>query len=57
MITIKFNSLLFAVLSDEQDAIILALNLHKNSNVKHNIIVTKDDIDIVLLSYVPNESV
>lgn len=58
MYDIKFNDVLFSKTDVEEHAIGLALNLHKSSNISHNIIVTKNDVNILnLFNDVPNESV
>lgn len=48
MFTIKFNKIIISSVDTEDMAIGLALNLHKSSNVPHNIVVTKNDV--ILLS-------
>lgn len=48
MFTIKFNKVIISSVDTEDKALGLALNLHKSSNVEHNILVTKDD-DVVIL--------
>ena len=47
MYKITFNSVEIATLEKEQESIGLALNLHTISNIPHNIVVTKEDLDII----------
>ena len=46
MYKIFFNSTLISSVETEDLAISLGLNLHKSSNISHNISVTKDDEEI-----------
>lgn len=48
MYKITFNSQLIAEMETEKDAIGLSLNLHNVSNISHNIVVTKDDEQIII---------
>ena len=47
MFKISFNSTHISTLETENDAIGLALNLHNVSNIPHNIVVTKDEEEIM----------
>lgn len=47
MYKITFNSQLIATMDKEDAAIGLSLNLHNISNISHNIVVTKDDEEII----------
>lgn len=48
MYKITFNSTLIASMENENDAIGLSLNLHNISNIPHNIVVTKDDTEVII---------
>lgn len=48
MYKVTFNSVNVATFDKENDAINLSLNLHKISNISHNIVVTKDDEEIII---------
>lgn len=48
MYKITFNSQLIAEMEIEKDAIGLSLNLHNVSNIPHNIIVSKDNVEIIM---------
>lgn len=48
MYKITFNSALIATMEKEPEAIGLGLNLHNISNIPHNIVVTKDDIELII---------
>lgn len=47
MFKISFNKTLISSLETEKEAISLALNLHNVSNISHNIVVTKEDEEIM----------
>lgn len=58
MYKIFFNNIEFAISDNEDFAIGLALNLHKSSNISHNIVVTNKDVNIInLFNDVPNDGV
>lgn len=48
MYKITFNSCIVANMETEKDAIGLSLNLHNVSNIPHNIVVTKDDEEVII---------
>lgn len=49
MYNIYYNDALFSTCEEESHAIGLAFNLHKNSNVSHKVVVTKDLVKILNL--------
>lgn len=51
MYKVAFNEVTFFTSDNEDQAIGLALNLHKSSNVNHHVYVHKDD-DVIVHLYV-----
>lgn len=47
MYKVYFNDTILAQYDNEIESIKLSLNLHNNSNIPHNIIVTKDEETII----------